>query len=234
LAAARPVPPPTRDIITGVILAGGRARRLGGVDKGLVEHAGRPLVDWVIAALRPQVRGIVINANRNQDRYGARRWPVVADRLDGFQGPLAGIASALAAVDTPWIITLPCDGPAPPADLVERLCRAITEPVLLVESGPDGSARIGAARTAADRAPLPPAELAVAGDGHRLQPVHALIPRALAPDLDAFLAGGQRRVDRWYARHRTAVADFSDQRDAFANINTAEDIARATRTAPLR
>jgi len=215
-------PLPTPQVITGVILAGGRGRRLGGADKGLVEYGGRPLVEWIIEALRPQVRGIVINANRNQDRYRACGWPVVGDRLDGFQGPLAGIASALAAVDTPWIVTLPCDGPMPPPDLVARLCEALREPNLRVVPEPEGSAQFAADAPA----PLLPAEIAVASDGHRLQPVHALIPTSLASSLDDFLAGGGRRVDRWYACHRTAIADFSDQPDAFANINTAGDAER--------
>ena len=219
-----PKQPPSRDTITGVILAGGRGRRLGGVDKGLVEHRGRPLVEWVLETLRPQVGGIVINANRSQDRYRTYDWPVISDRLEGFQGPLAGIAGALATVSTPWIMTLPCDGPDPPADLAARLCAALTEPVLLLASTPDGAPTVRPATP--DESGGQEAVIAVASDG-RVQPVHALIPRALRADLEAFLAGGGRRVDQWYARHRTAVADFSDQPEAFVNINTAADAAQA-------
>jgi len=216
---------PQADAITGVILAGGRARRLGGLDKGLMDYAGRPLVEWVIAALRPQVRTLIINANRNLERYRAYGWPVVTDRMADFQGPLAGIASALAAAETPYILTLPCDGPRPPADLGRRLCEALVTPTTQI--GDSSGPLIAAARDqASSAAAAAPAEIAVASDGGRLQPVHALIPTCLASSLDAFLAGGERRVHRWYARHRTAIADFSDQPDAFANINVEEDARR--------
>lgn len=190
---------PSPEQITGVILAGGLARRMGGQDKGLVAFGGRPLVEWVIDGLRPQVRVLVINANRNRGRYADYGYPVIADVMGDFQGPLAGFSSALAAVQTPWIVTVPCDGPSLAPDLVARLCAALREQQ---------------------------AELAVASDGRRMQPVYALIARALAPSLEAFLATGERKIDRWYARHRTATADFSDRPGCFANINSNEDIER--------
>ncbi|MGB5834286.1 MAG: molybdenum cofactor guanylyltransferase MobA [Thiohalocapsa sp.] len=188
--------------ITGVILAGGKARRMGGEDKGLVEFAGRPLVDWVIDSLRPQVHTLVINANRNRERYSDYGFPVIADVIADFQGPLAGFSSALAAVKTPWIVTVPCDGPYPAHDLVRRLCAALRDQE---------------------------AELAVASDGQRMQPVYALVPRALASSLDAFLASGERKIDRWYAQHRTAVAEFADRPHGFVNINSAEDVEQLRR-----
>lgn len=187
---------PGKGKITGVVLAGGMARRMGGQDKGLVPFAGRPLVQWVIEALRPQVSTLVINANRNRETYAAYGHPVIADDIDGFQGPLAGFASAMAAVETPWIVTLPCDGPFPAPDLVERLCTALAEQ---------------------------DAEIAVASNGNRMQPVYALLPVSLAPGLRAFLASGERKIDRWYAEHRVAIADLSDRPQGFANINSAED-----------
>ncbi|MFZ1536204.1 MAG: molybdenum cofactor guanylyltransferase MobA [Chromatiaceae bacterium] len=190
------MPKPTRDDITGVILAGGRARRMGGQDKGLIPFGGQPLVAWIIAALRPQVGPILVNANRNTEAYAALGYPVVADRLEGFQGPLAGIATAMAVVETPWILTLPCDGPFPPADLAQRLAAALTQ---------------------AD------AEIAVARDAERLQPAHALLPVALAPSLQCYLAAGERRIDTWQAQHRLALADFSDCPLAFANLNNPQD-----------
>jgi len=196
---------PSPEQITGVILAGGLARRMGGQDKGLVEFGGRPLVEWVINSLRPQVHALVINANRNRDRYADYGYPVIADAMADFQGPLAGFSSALAAVRTPWIITVPCDGPYPAPDLVARLCTALREQQ---------------------------AELATASDGRRMQPVFALIPRALAPSLEAFLAAGERKIDRWYARHRTAIADFSDRPGCFANINSDDDVERLGRKQP--
>jgi len=187
---------PGKENITGVVLAGGMARRMGGQDKGLVPFAGHPLVQWVIEALSPQVSTLMINANRNGATYAAYGHPVIADDIDGFQGPLAGFASAMAAAETPWIVTLPCDGPFPAHDLVARLCTAL--------SGQK-------------------ADIAVATDGNRMQPVYALLPVMLAPSLQAFLASGERKIDRWYAGHRVALVDFSDRPQGFANINSAED-----------
>jgi molybdenum cofactor guanylyltransferase len=169
---------------------------MGGTDKGLVPLSGRPLVAWVIQALAPQVGAVIINANRNREIYAAYGYPVIADEIEGFQGPLAGFASAMKAVTTPWIATVPCDGPYPAPDLVERLCRTIDEQK---------------------------AEIAVATDGRRLQPVYALVPVALAASLHRFLDSGERKIDRWYAGHRTALADLSDRPECFVNVNSAED-----------
>jgi molybdopterin-guanine dinucleotide biosynthesis protein A len=193
---------PRRETITGVVLAGGRARRMGGLDKGLTPFFGRPLVEWVMDALAPQVSGLIINANRNREIYAAYGHPVIVDDIAGFQGPLAGFASAMAAARTPWIATVPCDGPFPAPDLVTRLCQALT--------GQE-------------------AEIAVATDGERMQPVYALIPVALAPGLRAFLQSGERKIDRWYAGHRVALADLGDRPDAFANINSEADAQRLER-----
>ena len=190
------MPAITPDQITGVILAGGRGRRLGGQDKGLIPFGGRPLVAWIIAALQPQVGRILINANRNTEAYGALGYPVVGDHLAGYQGPLAGIATAMAVAETPWILTLPCDGPHPPADLAQRLAAALTQT---------------------------DAEIAVARDAERVQPVHALLPVALAPSLHRYLAAGERRLDAWQAQHRLALVDFSDCPLGFFNLNTPED-----------
>lgn len=186
--------------IIGVILAGGQARRLGGIDKGLVEVAARPMIAWIIDALLPQVDAILINANRNAERYGQYGFPVIKDRLPNHQGPLAGFAAALAEVPADAaILTVPCDSPVPPPDLAARLSDA------LESTG---------------------AELAVAHDGERLQPVYALIPAALRDSVDAFLASGERKIDFWYARHRMATADFSDCRDLFLNLNRPDDLAQ--------
>ncbi len=154
------------------------------------------MVEWVIDSLAPQVGALVINANRNREAYAAYGHPVIADEIEGFQGPLAGFASTMAAVSTPWILTLPCDGPYPAPDLAERLCAALAEQE---------------------------AEIAVATDGNRMQPVYALIPVALAASLRDYLAAGERKIDRWYARHRVALVDLSDHPEAFANVNTLED-----------
>ena len=182
--------------ITAVILAGGKGRRMGGEDKGLLEFDGQPLVARLIASLEKQGVRIVINANRNREIYEGFGVPVITDRLEEFQGPLAGFASALHAVDSGFILTLPCDGPLLADDYVERFitCQA--------ESG---------------------APLCVAFDGERLQPVHALISTELRDSLDEFLAGGERKIDRWYALHDFAQADFSARKDMFRNINTPAD-----------
>jgi molybdenum cofactor guanylyltransferase len=186
--------------IIGAILAGGRARRLGGIDKGLVEVAGRPMIEWIIDALAPQVDGLIINANRNAERYATYGLPVVPDALPDYQGPLAGFAAAMDYVGTSGaVLTVPCDSPLPPATLEARLSAALEEK---------------------------DAELAVAHDGERLQPVYALIPVALRDSLAAFLAAGDRKIDLWYARHRTATADFSDCRDRFVNLNGPDDLER--------
>ena len=191
---------PDKENITAVILAGGRGRRLGGQDKGLLELNGRPLIEHILDAVKPQVKTVIINANRNLDVYTAYSYPVVSDEMTDFQGPLAGFAVALSVCNTDYIMTLPCDGPAVPADLAARLSRTLIENE---------------------------AELAVAYDGQRMQPVYALIPRSLLDSLQSFLDGGDRKIDLWYAKHNTALADFSDIADSFFNINTEKDHHRA-------
>jgi molybdenum cofactor guanylyltransferase len=179
--------------ITGVILAGGRGRRMGGNDKGLVEFAGRPLIEHVIEVLSPQVGALMINANRNQDTYAAYGYPVIRDELDDYQGPLAGFYSAMQAAATDYILTVPCDGPLLSSELVPRLTRALSNNE---------------------------AEIAVAHDGKRMQPVYALLPTRLRNNLKEFLESGDRKIDRWYAWHTVALADCADMPDMFRNINT--------------
>ncbi len=184
------------DTVTGLILAGGRARRMGGHDKGLIELNGVSMAEHVLRALRTQVSEVLINANRNRDRYAQLGCRVIGDSEGGFLGPLAGMLSGMQAALTPLLVTVPCDSPLVPGDLV---------------------ARLHAAMTAAG------ARLAVAHDGERLQPVFALLDVTLRDDLRAFLASGERKIDRWYARHACAEADFSDATDAFRNVNTPEE-----------
>ncbi|WP_369162738.1 molybdenum cofactor guanylyltransferase MobA [Candidatus Thiodiazotropha sp. LNASS1] len=186
----------TQPAVTAVILAGGRGRRMGGEDKGLIELNGRPLVQHVISAIQPQVAAILINANRNQERYAAFGYPVIADSLLDYQGPLAGFIAAMQAVATEDMLTLPCDGPLVPPDLVERLYEARQ---------------------------LAGADIAVAHDGDRLQPVYALIPKRLADSLQRYLDRGDRKIDLWYEEHRVAHADFSDIPRTFINVNTLQE-----------
>jgi len=185
--------------IIGVVLAGGRAHRLGGVDKGLVELHGRPLIEWVIEHLAPQVDTLLINANRNHERYARYGYTVIPDDFGDFAGPLAGFAAAMARAKQGALVTVPCDAPNPPRDLAERLASSLTEKK---------------------------ADLAVAHDGESLQPVHALLPVALLSDLMAFLEAGNRKTRHWYARHSSAIVDFSDCPQAFHNLNRPEDLAR--------
>jgi molybdenum cofactor guanylyltransferase len=182
--------------ITAVILAGGQGRRMGGQDKGLIEIDGKPLVAMLVDRLQRQGVDIVINANRNHDQYRQFGYPVVSDRLDDYQGPLAGFASAMSAVDSHYILTLPCDGPRLADDYVARFIAA-----------------------GADRQP----GVLVAFDGERLQPVHALIRVDLLPSLERFLESGERKIDRWYAEQDFQQVDFSDCVDMFRNINTPSD-----------
>ena len=186
----------TRDI-TGVILAGGQGKRLGGVDKGLVTLHGKPLIEHVIAALQPQVGGMLIRANRNLEVYSAYGFPVVADVIGDYDGPLAGMLSAMRAAGTPYILTAPCDAPRLPADLAQRLCAA------LVRENADA---------------------AVAASGGQMQPVFALLRTRLADELQKFLEVGERGVGEWMRRLPAAVSDFPGGEGVFMNINTAEEL----------
>ena len=185
--------------ITGVILAGGRAQRMGGIDKGLIWLNGKPMIAHVIAALRAEIDNLLINANRNREKYAAFGYPVIPDIMDGYLGPLAGMASGMRAASTPYIVTTPCDSPLIPSNLVQQLYET-----LLREN----------------------ADISVAHDSERLHPVFALIRRDLLPDLLDFLNAGQRKIDRWYARHRLAVAYFRDRPEAFRNVNSPEERAK--------
>jgi molybdenum cofactor guanylyltransferase len=192
----------TREDLTGLILAGGQGRRMGGRDKGLEPFAGRPLVAHVRDRLAGRVAEVLINANRNPERYAPLADRVIPDAEGGYQGPLMGIYSGLRAATTPWLLVVPCDSPALPHDLVDRMVE----------------------RLAAGEA-----DIAVAFDGERLHPVVALIRTALADDLAEALAGGERKIDRWYARHAWCRVDVSDCLDAFANLNTDDEKQRLER-----
>ncbi|TNF97609.1 MAG: molybdenum cofactor guanylyltransferase [Gammaproteobacteria bacterium] len=181
--------------VTAVILAGGRGRRMGGLDKGLIDFAGKPMIEHILAAITPQCDAVIINANRNVERYIAYDHPVLTDELNDYQGPLAGFAIALEHATTPLIVTVPCDAPVIPNDLVNRLFSTMQSSN---------------------------ADIAVAHDGDRLQPVYALIKKELTTSLKEFLDSGDRKIDRWYALNRTVYADFSDIPQIFQNINTPE------------
>lgn len=189
-----------RERVTGLVLAGGLARRMGGEDKGLALLAGHPMIEHVLDALRPQVGTVLISANRNLDRYAAYGCPVVADTLAGHAGPLAGVASALQHLATEYLLTVPCDAPFLAPDLASRLHAAC------IAAG---------------------AEAAVASDGRRVQPVFLLLGAGVAPSLQAYLDGGGRKVEGWLATLRMAQADFGDAPDCFVNVNEPAERQRA-------
>ena len=186
--------------ITGVILAGGRGSRMGGADKGLQPYRGVPLAMHALLRLAPQVGEVMINANRNLAAYesmGVAVWP---DALADYPGPLAGFLAGLEHCTTPYLVTVPCDSPHFPEDLVARLARALVE---------------------AD------AEIAMAAtleDGHpQRHPVFCLMKTSLLESLVAFVHGGERKIDRWTARHRTVELMF-DEASAFFNANTLQEL----------
>ena len=188
--------------ITGLVLAGGRGSRMGGVDKGLQRLDGRPLVAHALERLAPQVGELMINANRHLETYRALGPRVVSDTDSSFSGPLAGMLAGLMQAQTPWVVTVPCDSPRFPDDLVARLAAAALQ----------AGAPVAIAATRNAQGLLQP------------QPVFCLMATHLRDDLAAYLASGERKIDRWAARHGQAVAVF-DEEDAFANANTAEELA---------
>jgi molybdopterin-guanine dinucleotide biosynthesis protein A len=191
-----------RDDVTGIVLAGGQGRRMGGVDKGWVELAGEPMIAHVLRRLAPQVADILINANQNLDRYRALGHPVVADSVGGFAGPLAGLHAGLTHASHALVVTVPCDSPFLPLDLVARLHAALV----------DGAA-----------------QLAVAKTFDQPHPVFALVRRDVLPSLASFLGAGGRKIDAWYAALPVVEVPFDDEADAFRNINTADELAAAAK-----
>ncbi len=188
--------------ITGLVLAGGRGSRMGGVDKGLQLFRGKPLVRHAIDRFAPQVGTLMINANQNLDQYRAFGFPVRSDSLAGFAGPLAGLQAGLAHCMTPYLATVPCDSPFLPTDLVARLAEGLAS----------RRAQLAMALTAGASRPQP-------------QPVFCLLRADLLPQLDRYLEQGGRKVDSWYRSLDLAEVVFPDEA-AFRNINTLEELDR--------
>jgi molybdopterin-guanine dinucleotide biosynthesis protein A len=191
-----------RESICGLVLAGGRGSRMGGLDKGLQSHRGIPLALHALLRLQPQVGEVMINANRNLGAYESFGVPVWPDPLPDYAGPLAGFLAGLEHCTAPWLVTVPCDTPDFPEDLVARLAAAV-----------DAEA----------------AEIAIAAtreDGKVwLQPVFCLMRTDLIDSLVRFTQAGQRKIDRWTGMHRCAIVVFDDA-EAFANANTADELQR--------
>lgn len=186
--------------VTGIVLAGGQGRRMGGVDKGLVIFQDRPMVASVIDRLHPQVDELLINANRHQEEYAAFGYRVIPDALTGFAGPLAGLQTGLMAASHELVATVPCDSPFLPQDLIERLKSALESEA---------------------------AQLAVAVTCGQAQPVFCLCRRDVLPHLTEFLQQGGRKIDTWYATLKVAEVHFDDEADAFININTPQELDAA-------
>ncbi|WP_164962111.1 molybdenum cofactor guanylyltransferase MobA [Rubrivivax sp. JA1026] len=171
----------SRDEVTGLVLAGGLGRRMGGVDKGLLAWQGRPLAQHALQRLAPQVGALAVSANRHLDTYAGFGVPVLTDTLPGSLGPLAGLLAGLRHARTRWLAVVPCDAPYFPVDLVARLAAGL------------GGAPIGYARAA------------------RTHPVFCLVDTALAETLEAALAGGERRVEHWLRASGGVAVDFDDE-----------------------
>lgn len=185
--------------ITGLILAGGRAKRMGGQDKGLLNINGQTMTELIIERLSPQVGHLIINANRHIEQYKKFSYPVISDdNASDFHGPLAGILSALKNCKSQYLLTIPCDSPFFPGDLSTRLLTALIQ----------------------DNA-----EICVVHDGQRMQPVFSLIKITLRDSLQNYLDNGDRKIDLWYKQHHTVLADLSDYSDISLNINTPEELS---------
>lgn len=191
---------PRGPLVGAVVLAGGRARRFGGRDKGLIPLNGRPLVAWVLQRLEGQVQDLVLSANRNLAEYAALGHPVAADAIPGQAGPLAGIYTAAQGMKCEWVLTAPCDTPFLPLDLASRL--------------------LAHARGAG-------AQAVFAADDAQLHYSVMLFRRTLVRELRDFLHMGGRKAREWLLRVQAEPVLFQDDPYAFFNVNTPEDLARA-------
>jgi molybdopterin-guanine dinucleotide biosynthesis protein A len=189
---------PDAERVAAVILAGGQGSRMGGVDKGLIEYQGRPLVEWALTVLRPQVDELVISANRNLDRYAAYGQRVLPDILPDYPGPLAGVLTAMQSVTADWLVVTPCDTPHLPVDLVARLLDA------------------------AQRAKV---SLAITADDTRTHHTCFMVRTSQCDSLAAFLARGERAVRHWQAGLPSTRVQFDAA--TLANLNRPEDLSNA-------
>lgn len=198
--------------VTGVLLAGGQSRRMGGGDKGLLEIAGKPMLAHVLSRLQTQVDRVVINANGDAARFAAFGLPVFADTIEGHVGPLAGVLAGMRwhaanVADHGLIVTVSTDAPLIPMELVQRLAGALNDD--------------------------PKAAIALASSGGNLHPVIGLWPVNLADDLESALRDGVRKVRHWTDRHGTVIVDFdyiqagSRAIDPFFNANTPDELEEA-------
>jgi molybdopterin-guanine dinucleotide biosynthesis protein A len=190
------------EYITGLILAGGRAQRMGGIDKGLIPFHGKPLIESAISRLKPQVSTILINANRSITKYSHYGYPVLMDETPDFSGPLAGFSVGLKHCKTPYLLTSPCDSPLLPTDLAEKMAYQLE----------DDDLELVFASSKED-------------DGKTWsQPVFCLMKSNLQDSLNAFLSKGDLKIDHWFKELHSATVVFENAQ-AFANVNTPEELA---------
>jgi len=184
------------DLLTVVILAGGRGSRLGGQDKGLLEWQGKPLIEHILQNITSVTKNIIINANRNTEVYQQYGYPVVGDDIEDYAGPLAGMLAALRSTNTPYVMTVPCDAPSTAPEMIEQFCdtHEIQQQTLYVASTDDG-----------------------------LQPVYAMINASLKDNLSQYLAEGNRKTQSWLKDNNAVVIHFDQQVTSFFNINTEDE-----------
>lgn len=184
--------------VNGVVLAGGLARRMGGQDKGLVDYNSRAMIEYALEALSPVVKEVYINANRHLEQYRQFGYAVISDQTETFDGPLAGVLSAMLQSDAEILLVIPCDSPLVQSSHLQKMLES---------------------RNNAD------ADIAVAFDGKRLHPVFLALKRSLAPSLQEFLSSGQRKIDLWLEQHHVIRVDFSETPQIFLNVNTLEELS---------
>ena len=192
----------TSEHITGLILAGGRAQRMGGIDKGLIPFHGKPLIESAISRLKPQVSTILINANRSITKYAHYGYPVLMDETPDFSGPLAGFSVGLKHCKTPYLLTSPCDSPLLPEDLAQKMAAELESNnlELVFASSKEDDGKIWS------------------------QPVFCLMKSSLKDSLDSFLSKGDLKIDRWFKELQSGTVVFENPQ-AFANVNTPEELA---------
>jgi molybdopterin-guanine dinucleotide biosynthesis protein A len=191
----------TSEHITGLILAGGRAQRMGGIDKGLIPFHGKPLIESAISRLKPQVSAILINANRSITKYSHYGYPVLMDETPDFSGPLAGFSVGLKHCKTPYLLTSPCDSPLLPTDLAKNMATELEDNnlELVFASSKEADGKVWS------------------------QPVFCLMKSSLQDSLNAFLSKGDLKIDRWFKELRSGTVVFESPQ-AFANVNTPEEL----------
>lgn len=183
--------------LSAVILAGGQGSRMGGVDKGLVGFRDQPMIAHTVKLVRPLVQQLIISCNRNQPEYRLLADMIVTDPVAGFQGPLMGILSGLQVADAEHLLILPCDTPLLNDEVLNRLIETSRQQ---------------------------PEAIIVLAEAGRLHPLHAIVPAVLAEDLERWLEGGQRAVQRWMRNHDLIEVDVTDLSDRLSNLNTPEEL----------